>query len=106
MRYMEAVIEFDAEAPKLEEGTIVTHKDEKGEETLLELLCPCGCGDPVKVNLQTTSRVKAYVFKKYREKGSPYLFFPAMQRISGCRTRFIVSIDGEMTFSTPKKDEV
>jgi len=60
---------------------------ERGAPRLLLLLCPCGCGEELAVNLDSRA---GPAWRLYRDKKRCISLFPSVWRDSGCRSHFII----------------
>ena len=60
---------------------------ERGRPRWLLLLCPCGCGDELPINLDGRA---GPAWKLYRNKGGEVSLYPSVWRDSGCESHFII----------------
>lgn len=75
---------------------------ERGRPRLLLLLCPCGCGDELVVNLDPHA---GPAWRLYQERyGRQVSLFPSVWRRDGCRSHFIVWRDRILLLGRGRSD--
>lgn len=60
---------------------------ERGRPRLLMLVCPCGCGEELPINLDSRA---GPAWRLYRNRRAGMSLFPSVWRESGCESHFIV----------------
>jgi hypothetical protein len=68
---------------------------ERGRPRLLLLSCPCGCGEPLPINLDPRS---GPAWRLYTGRGKGLTLFPSVWRESGCNSHFIIWRDKILLF--------
>jgi hypothetical protein len=68
---------------------------ERGQPRLLVILCPCGCGEQLPINLD---RRAGPAWRLYRDERGVSLF-PSVWRETGCESHFIIWDDQILLFS-------
>jgi Family of unknown function (DUF6527) len=74
---------------------------ERGRPRVLVLLCPCGCGDQLSINLD---RQAGPAWRMFRE-GNSVSLFPSIWRETGCESHFIVRKNRIYLFGRREDDE-
>jgi hypothetical protein len=60
---------------------------ERGRPRLLMLLCPCGCGEELPINLDSRA---GPAWRLYQNRRAGMSLFPSVWRESGCESHFII----------------
>jgi hypothetical protein len=60
---------------------------ERGVTRAIVVSCPCGCGEPLPINLDPRA---GPAWRLYRERSRGITLFPSVWRESGCRSHFIL----------------
>jgi hypothetical protein len=67
------------------------------------LLCPCGCGEALPINLDPRS---APAWSLYDRKDSGLSIFPSIWRDTGCQSHFIIWRNTILLFGTSDREDV
>jgi len=81
-------VTYSEDEPPSVERAIVYVIGERGYEWMAALVCPCGCGQIIKLNLLPHS--SRPVWKVYPDSRNRATVAPSVWRTVGCRSHFIV----------------
>lgn len=85
-------VQWSDDMPKALRPMIIYLVGEKGYEWAAALLCPCGCGDVIQLNLLVDSSRPTWTV--LREKNGNATIIPSVWRNSGCKSHFIIREGG------------
>jgi hypothetical protein len=73
----------------------------RGIPRLLLLMCPCGCGEQLPMNLDSRA---GQAWRLYRGRNDSLTLYPSVWRESGCESHFIIWRDQILLFGQSEED--
>jgi Family of unknown function (DUF6527) len=73
----------------------------RGLPRLLLLMCPCGCGEPLPINLDGRA---GPAWRLYRDRNDALTLYPSVWRESGCESHFIIWRNQILLFGQSEDD--
>ena len=80
------IVSFEEDVPERLRGNALYIIGAKNYYWAIILLCPCGCGEAIHLNLLK----RAYPMWKYKIRGEEISVIPSIWRTAGCKSHFFI----------------